>query len=84
MELALALPHETAQETAMPVAPQRQDRRLCLDELLPALTAHGLIDTALAESLRRTPANGLHPWSFSPASHCPIPRGLACRYHWNG
>ncbi|NMZ06378.1 type II/IV secretion system protein [Pseudomonas proteolytica] len=63
----------------MPVAPQRQDRRLCLDELLPALTAHGLIDTALAESLRRTPANGLHPLEFLAGQSLPDPArpGLA-------
>lgn len=57
----------------MPVAPQRQDRRLCLDELLPALTAHGLIDTALAERLRRTPANGLHPLEFLAGQSLPDP-----------
>ncbi|MCF5098378.1 hypothetical protein GIW58_26790, partial [Pseudomonas gessardii] len=52
----MALLLEIAQETAMPAVPEHQDRRLRLDDLLPALTAHGLLDQALAERLRRTPA----------------------------
>ncbi|KAA6168714.1 type II/IV secretion system protein [Pseudomonas marginalis] len=57
----------------MPAVPELQDRRLCLDELLPALTAHGLLDEALAERLRRTPANDLHPLEFLADQSLPDP-----------
>lgn len=57
----------------MPAAPELQDRRLCLDELLPALTAHGMLDNALAERLRRTPGNGLHPLELLANQSLPDP-----------
>lgn len=57
----------------MSAVPEHQDRRLCLDDLLPALTAHGLLDTALAERLRRTSADGLHPLEFLAGQSLPDP-----------
>ncbi len=57
----------------MPAVPELQDRRLSLDELLPALTAHGLLDEALAERLRHTPANDLHPLEFLAGQSLPDP-----------
>ncbi|KAA0950412.1 type II/IV secretion system protein [Pseudomonas sp. ANT_H14] len=48
----------------MPVAPTPQDRRLTLDELLPALITQGLISEDMAKRLSNETDNGLHPLEF--------------------
>ncbi len=57
----------------MSAAPELQDRRLRLDELLPALTAHGLIDEAMAARLLCTPPEALHPLEFLANQSLPDP-----------